>query len=190
LLALGGDDPHIVVISEFKLTFNLELILQGVDRAAACDEVWLAARCSSREKGRASDARFGTFAEGSVSACSECGRMVRWTCWCVPLRRCRKNPGRRSRLVEEHRRRRGDPVEGGGSRTPIMTTCRQRALACVAALAQGPRRPRDGHSRRSLDLARQRLWVVRPRRARGLHLGRVWPSRAPSLAAAGTATAV
>jgi hypothetical protein len=55
----------------------------------------------------------------------------------------RKNPGRRSRLVEEHRRRRGDPVEGGGSRKPIMTAYRQCALACAAALAQGPRRPRD-----------------------------------------------
>jgi hypothetical protein len=55
----------------------------------------------------------------------------------------RKNPRRRSRLVEEHRRRRGDPVEGGGSRTLIMTAYRQRALACAAASTQGPRRPRD-----------------------------------------------
>jgi hypothetical protein len=55
----------------------------------------------------------------------------------------RRNPSRRSRLVEEHRRRQGDPVEGGGSRKPIMTAYRQRALACAAALAQGPRRPRD-----------------------------------------------
>ena len=58
LLALKGDDPPVVVIGELKLTFNLELILQGVDRAAACDEVWLAARRSSRGKGRESDARF------------------------------------------------------------------------------------------------------------------------------------
>ncbi len=55
----------------------------------------------------------------------------------------RKNTHRRSRLVEEHRSRRGDPAEGGGSRTPIMTAYRQRALACAAALAQGLRRPRD-----------------------------------------------
>jgi hypothetical protein len=54
-----------------------------------------------------------------------------------------RNPGRRSRLVEEHHHRRGDPVEGGGSRRPIMTAYRQRALACAAALAQGARRPRD-----------------------------------------------
>ena len=58
LVALSGDDPPIVVIGELKLTFNLELILQAVDRAAACDEVWLAAKLSARGKGRESDARY------------------------------------------------------------------------------------------------------------------------------------
>ena len=52
LLALRGDDPPVVVIGELKLTFNLELVLQGVDRASAWDEVWLATRLSSRGKGR------------------------------------------------------------------------------------------------------------------------------------------
>jgi len=37
LVALSGDDPPIVVIGELKLTFNLELILQAVDRAGAAD---------------------------------------------------------------------------------------------------------------------------------------------------------
>ena len=58
LVALKGDDLPVVVICELKLTFNLELILQGVDRATASDEVWLAARLSSRGRGRESDARF------------------------------------------------------------------------------------------------------------------------------------
>ena len=58
LLALRGDDPPVVVIGELKLSFNLELVLQGVDRAVACDEVWLAARLSTRERGRERDARF------------------------------------------------------------------------------------------------------------------------------------
>src|SRR3978361_2206342 len=58
LVALKGDDPPVVVIGELKLTFNLELILQGVDRAGACDEVWLAAKLSIRGKGRESDARY------------------------------------------------------------------------------------------------------------------------------------
>ena len=143
-MALRGDDPPIVVIGELKLTFNLELVLQGVHRAAACDEVWLAARLSSRAKGRENDARFrnlcrrlgfgllGVQTDGEVDVLvSPAATMPR------------RNPGRRSRLVEEHCSRRGDPVEGGGSRKPIMTAYRQRALACAAALAQGPRRPRD-----------------------------------------------
>ena len=58
LVALSGDDPPVVVIGELKLTFNLELILQAVDRAGACDEVWLAAKMSANGKGRESDARY------------------------------------------------------------------------------------------------------------------------------------
>ena len=50
---------------------------------------------------------------------------------------------RRARLLSEHARRSGDPSTGGLTRHPIMTAYRQRALACAAALAQGPRRPRD-----------------------------------------------
>jgi hypothetical protein len=144
LVALKGDDLPVVVICELKLTFNLELILQGIDRATTSDEVWLAARLSSRGKGRQSDARFrnlcrrlgfgllGVLPNGEVEV------LVSPT---APMPR--KNTLRRSRLVEEHRRRRGDPAEGGGSRMPIMTAYRQRALACAAALVQGPRRPRD-----------------------------------------------
>jgi len=52
LVALSGDEPPIVVIGELKLSFNLELVLQAVDRAGACDEVWLAAKMSVRGKGR------------------------------------------------------------------------------------------------------------------------------------------
>ena len=58
IVALRDGEPPVVVICELKLQFNLELVLQGVDRAAACDEVWLAARMSARGKGRESDARF------------------------------------------------------------------------------------------------------------------------------------
>ena len=48
LVALKGDAPPIVVIGELKQSFNLELVLQGVDRASASDEIWLAARLSAR----------------------------------------------------------------------------------------------------------------------------------------------
>src|SRR6478735_11701372 len=57
LVALRGDEPPIVVIGELKLSFNLELLLQGIDRTAACDEIWLAVRSSARGKARERDPR-------------------------------------------------------------------------------------------------------------------------------------
>ena len=48
VVALRGEALPIVVICELKLAFNLELVLQGVDRSAACDEIWLAVRASTR----------------------------------------------------------------------------------------------------------------------------------------------
>src|SRR5262249_51587593 len=57
--------------------------------------------------------------------------------------RPRRDAKRRSRIVEEHRRRRGDPAMGGSTRQPIMTAYRQQALACAVELARGPSRPRD-----------------------------------------------
>ena len=48
LVALRGDEPPRVVIGELKLGFNLELVLQAINRTAACDEIWLAVRVYGR----------------------------------------------------------------------------------------------------------------------------------------------
>src|SRR5467141_2476637 len=56
LVALRGEEPPLVVIGELKLGFNLELLLQGVNRMTACDEIWLAVRMG-RRRGRESDPR-------------------------------------------------------------------------------------------------------------------------------------
>jgi hypothetical protein len=133
-----------VVVGEMKLSFNLELVLQAVDRAAACDEVWLAARISPRGKGRESDARFRNLCRRlgfGMLGVSQSGEVAVIVSPAAPMPR--KDKRRRSRLVEEHRRRQGDPVIGGGSRAPIMTAYRQQALACAALLADGAKRPRD-----------------------------------------------
>ncbi len=143
LLGLEGEDPPVVVIGELKLAFNLELVLQAVDRAGAGDEIWLAAKLSARGRGRESDPRFRNlcrrlgFGMLGVGAHGEVEVIVSPT---APAPR--RDPKRRSRLVEEHRRRQGDPVAGGGSRKPVMTAYRQRALACAAALSDGPERTR------------------------------------------------
>ena len=143
LVALKGEAPPIVVIGEMKLAFTLELILQGVDRTAACDELWLAVRTSAR-RGRERDARvrklcrllgFGLL---GVSARGQVEVLVPPGPW-----RPRRDNARRSEIVEEHRRRIGDPVPGGSTRAPIMTAYRQRALAIAAGLADGPRSTRE-----------------------------------------------
>lgn len=57
----------------------------------------------------------------------------------------RPDTRRRTRLLREHAARIGDPSPGGATATrqPIMTAYRQQALACAAALRDGPARPRD-----------------------------------------------
>ncbi|PZM13624.1 DUF2161 domain-containing phosphodiesterase [Rhizobium tubonense] len=144
LLALGDGEPPLVVICELKLSFNLELVLQAVDRAAASDEVWLAARISTKGKGREKDRRFRDLCRRlgfGMLGVSDLGTVDVLVSPCSPMPR--KNPRRRTRLISEHKRRQGDPTAGGGSRMPVMTAYRQRALACAAALEAGPQRPRD-----------------------------------------------
>jgi hypothetical protein len=144
LVGLSGDDPPVVVIGELKLTFNLELVLQAVDRAGACDEVWLAAKMSVRGKGRESDARYRNlcrrlgFGMLAVTDSDEVRVIVR------PVTTApRRDPKKRSRLVAEHNKRKGDPTLGGSTRSPIMTAYRQQALACASAMALGPRKIRE-----------------------------------------------
>ena len=144
VVALREGAPVAVVIGELKLTFTLDLVLQAVDRTSACDEIWLAVRASRRGRGRETDARvkklcrFLGFGLLSVSPANAVDVLVEPVPW-----RPRRDAKRRSKIVEEHRRRRGDPVEGGGSRQPIMTAYRQQALACAAQLAKGQARLRD-----------------------------------------------
>jgi hypothetical protein len=142
VVAIREGEPPLVVITELKLTFTLELVLQAVDRIGLCDEVWLAVRLST--KGRERDGRvrrlcrllgvglLGVTSAGAVEV------LVDPTGW-----RPRRDLKRRARLVDEHRRRRGDPASGGGRGVPIMTAYRQSALTCAAKLAVGPCRVRD-----------------------------------------------
>jgi hypothetical protein len=144
LVALKGEDPPIVVIGELKLTFNLELVLQGVDRAGACDEVWLAAKLSVRGKGRESDARYRNLCRRlgfGMLGITDTGRVEVLVEPAVAAPR--RNPKKRSRLVAEHKKRIGDPALGGSTRSPIMTAYRQQALACAAMLVMGPRKVRE-----------------------------------------------
>jgi hypothetical protein len=139
VVGLRDGAPPVVVVCELKLAFNLELLLQGVERAAACDEVWLAARLSRTGRGREQDRRFRALCRrlgfGLLGIDHAGGVHILLSPTALPPRR---DPRRRAQILDEHRRRVGDPTAGGGSRQPIMTAYRQAALACAAALASGP----------------------------------------------------
>ena len=190
IVALSRDAVPIVVIAELKLVFNLELVLQGIDRAGKCDEVWLAVQSTANGRGRERDRRVHKLCRRlgfGLLAVSPRGHVevVVSPDAAMP----RRDQRRRSRLVDEHRKRQGDPTMGGGSRQPIMTAYRQQALACASVLADGSQRVRD--LRQSVPDAPKILqgnvygWFVREQR--GIYAlteaGRAalarWPSSVP-----------
>jgi hypothetical protein len=142
IVAVRDGEPMLVV-TELKLAFTLELVLQGVERLRVADEVWLAVRATRR--GRDQDRRVHRLCRllgfGLLAVTTSSGR-IEILAEPTPYRP-RPNLPRRPRLLKEHAARRGDPAAGGSTRRPIMTAYRQRALLCAAALQQGPMRPRD-----------------------------------------------
>jgi hypothetical protein len=144
LVGIKDNDPAVVVIGELKLSFNLELVLQGVDRMRVGDEIWLAAPLSKRGKGRESDKRYRQLCRHlgfGLLGIAASGRIEILVSPTSPTPR--KNARLRSRLVDEHKKRKGDPMAGGSTRAPVMTAYRQQALACAAAMTSAPQRPRD-----------------------------------------------
>ena len=141
VVAIRGDEPPVIV--ELKLSFGLALVLQGVDRLALTDRVYLAViRPRGRRARRAPVHR----------------RPVRDLCRRLGLGLLTVEPGRGAagvevivdpvpyrprrrvasltRLLGEHARRVGDPNRGGISRTPIVTSYRQEALRCAMLLIE------------------------------------------------------
>lgn len=172
LVGVIAAETPVVVVCEMKLSFNLELVMQGVQRAAFCDEVWLAARASRTGKGREADARFRNlcrrlgFGVLTVSA-SGLVEVVVAPFAATP----RRDAKRRSRLLEEHRRRVGDPQKGGGRGKPIMTAYRQDCMACATALLAGPQSPRQlkGLVARAPTILRSNVYGWFVRESRGIY---------------------
>jgi hypothetical protein len=142
-VAVRDGQPERLVVVEMKRGFNLDLLLQAVERMRSADEVWLAVPATGRGRDRDPRIRrlcrllgFGLMAvhvlRKRIEVLTEPGPY-----------RPRPDQHRRTRLLSEHARRSGDPSAGGSSRQPIMTAYRQQALACAAILQRGPARPRD-----------------------------------------------
>jgi len=130
----GGEPP---VIVELKRAFGLGLVLQGVDRLALSDSVYLAVGAWPKNirKVRKLCRRLGLGLMVVVKERAEVA--LDPTPYRYPPR---KNKRKAGRLLGEHARRVGDPNRGGSStKVPMMTAYRQAALRCAASLAaNGP----------------------------------------------------
>jgi hypothetical protein len=139
LVARRGDEPPVIV--ELKLRFTLALLLQGADRLAISDRVYLAvprksARLARRGRGVSPEApavrrlcpRLGL---GLLVVGRETVTIVEEP---VPYRP-RQARRRTMRLVAEFDRRHGDPNIGGRSRAAVVTAYRQDSLRVAGALA-------------------------------------------------------
>ena len=140
LVARRGDEPPVIV--ELKLRFSLTLVLQGIDRLAMTERVYLAVPRppSSRRRSPA----LAPDSAGIRKLCRRLGlglilvgsRSVEILEEPVPYRP-RLAKGRALRLKDEFDRRLGDANVGGTSGVPVVTAYRQDALRCARALALG-----------------------------------------------------
>ena len=135
-------EPTRLVIAEMKLGLSFDLVLQGVDRMAGADEVWLAVKATRRGRDRDSRARKLCRLLGFGLLAVHPRHHVEILADPAPYRP-RRDLRRRRAVLAEHVARAGDPSPGGTRGVPIMTAYRQEALLCAARLRDGPLRPRD-----------------------------------------------
>ncbi|MFT4716831.1 MAG: hypothetical protein ACI932_002019 [Paracoccaceae bacterium] len=141
LVAQRGEEATVIV--ELKLNLSLALLLQGVNRQAMTDWVYVAVPRgkSARWKGQVRDAvklcrRLGlglisVSTRGVVEVHADPGSY-----------RPRKSAKRKTALLREFSRRVGDPNMGGQVGRPIVTAYRQDALRIATGLREmGPSRP-------------------------------------------------
>lgn len=136
-----------LVVVELKQRFTLELILQGVDRLALTDSVYLAVpEPTARSRGP------GPWDKRVVKLCRRVGVGLltvspRGRVEVIALPepyQPNKNRKKAARLVAEHARRAGDPNLGGVNRIKIVTAYRQEAIRIAVALATGgPQSPKN-----------------------------------------------
>lgn len=140
LVACRGEEPPVIV--ELKKAFGIALLLQGVDRLAMSEQVYLAFAAPAKSANWRRDRK------GVLKLCRRLGLgllmvhpakdLVEPLLDPLPYQP-RPNRKRQTLLLREFAQRVGDPNTGGQTRRPIVTAYRQNALRCAALLQRdGP----------------------------------------------------
>ncbi len=144
VVARRGDEPPVIV--ELKTTLNLELLMQGVERLALTEAVYIAIP-APRNASPVFDRRMRKLLRRIglglllVHAPTARGQTVEAILDPAPYRP-RPNKRRAGRLLGEFARRVGDPNAGGSTRVKLVTAYRQEALRVAMVLAaRGPQKP-------------------------------------------------
>lgn len=154
----SGENSESLLIVELKLKFSLELLLQGVNRQALCDDVYLAIGAAqtakTKKNWRAKEPAYLKLCKKLGLGLmlvqpkeqllkSDAGELsqkdqVRILLDPAPYQP-RKNSRRRTALLKEFNTRAGDPNLAGVNKTQIITAYRQNTLQCAEQLhLQGP----------------------------------------------------
>lgn len=142
VVAVREDEPPIIV--ELKIRFNLDLVLQAIDRTAMSDRIYIAfpdkPRTLWRKRRRSILKMCRMLGFGLLLVRPSRDGSARVTVELEPGPYApRKSQNRTRRLLKEFSNRVGDPNTGGMHSHPVITAYRQDALRLVAVLARsGP----------------------------------------------------
>lgn len=134
IMAVRGDEPPLIV--ELKTSFSLSLIHQAIERQAITDSVYIAVpdakgrgAAKTVQRHRRLCRRLGL---GLISVRVRDGHV---TVHCDPAPyQPRKSKHKQARLLNEFKRRDGDPNRGG-TRGKVVTAYRQDAIRCAQFLS-------------------------------------------------------
>ena len=143
---VANKDDAPTVIIELKVSFSLDLVLQGIERQKLSDDVYLAVpkpdtpikRKNWRKRQRALINLCRRLGVGLllVDIAAKSPRGVNVLLDPAPYQP-RKNTGKQTRLQKEFIERVGDPNTGGQTKIKIITAYRQDAIRCAEVLSGG-----------------------------------------------------
>lgn len=169
IVAVRGDEPPVIV--ELKTGITISLILQGIDRLAITDAVYVAVPRGKaktwRKTLRATLKLCRRLGLGFISVTGQSAEVHLDPGPYVP----RKIKRRQTRLLAEFEARKGDPNLGGITRSKIITAYRQEAIRIAEHLCEfGPSKPMivakavDAPKARSILSSNHYGWFMRVER--------------------------